>query len=153
MKKTKIIENVQFENSEMAQAYRATAATKIQRTKIGLIIAAVATVLSIIGMAVGSGSVGGFCLFFAFLGSIASYIVGGGFSIALKAAKKLAVFGWFIAPFPADIATFFITFILSVLAFFFIPVVFVFIHYVQEKRTLASANAYLNAVYAAGSAA
>ena len=153
MKKATIIENMEFANRNMAAQYCSQADARIKRLRIGLIIAAAATLSAVLMLALmGSSEYAGLFALPAMTGAIASYIVGGGFPIAFRAAKKIATFGWFVAPFPYDIPIFIVTFMLAIMAFFFIPVIFVFINYVQEKRNLTAAAQYVSACAAANAA-
>jgi len=136
----KFFESVQFDTVENAENTARKAAKKLEKAKIGLIIAGVATALSALGF---SFEVLGFLLPIAFLAAIAAYIVGGGIKIALKTAWKIAKFGWFVIPFPYDIVTGIVTLIFAIMGFIFFPVVFVLVNFFQIKKTLNEAEEFL----------
>jgi len=99
---------------------------KRNRVLVGLGISAVATGLTLYGLFGGHpGGLGMAYIMLAFLAAIPAYILGGGFSKALKAAGKLAKFGWLIIPFPYDLLTGFLTLIIAGFLFFCIPTFFI----------------------------
>ncbi len=136
----KFFESVQFDTVANAEQVIEKSQKKLEKAKIGLIVSGVATGLSALAFFF---PVLNFLLIFAFLASVAAYIIGGGIKIALKTAWKIAKFGWFIIPFPYDIATGIITLIFAVMGFMFIPVVFVFVNYLQIKKNLNEAQEFL----------
>ncbi len=138
----KLFESVEYDIAK-AEKVIAKSQKKIEKSKIGLIVAGVATALTAIAFLV---PVLDFLIVFAFLASIAAYIIGGGIKIALKTAWKIAKFGWFIIPFPYDIATGICTLIFAVFGFLFIPVVFVFVNFLQIKKDLKEAQEFLGSV-------
>ena len=145
MEKRKIIETIEFDNYAYAKNVLEQSALKLEKIKIGLIVSAAATFCTVLGLIFGNinQSLFGAFMFFALVGSIASYIVGGGFKIALKAAKNLAIFGWFILPFPADIITGLVTLVIAIYGFMFIPLIFVFLNYRQQKKNHNDAEEYI----------
>ena len=152
----KLIQTMVFDDYGYAQSIKEESQKKIEKVKKGMIVAAIVTALSVIGfVCMNSGgdaleNIGLVLFFLAFPGAIASYIVGGGFSIAFKFAKKLAVFGWFICPFPVDIFTGVITLIIAILAFLFVPLIFVFLNYRQQRKNLDEAEEYISHFKPAG---
>ena len=152
MEKGSFFQELTFDNAAYATDVRDASEKKMQKVKLGLIIAAAATVVDIIGLLINKGSgavadiLGGAVLFIGVAGAMAAYIIGGGFGTAFRWAKKLAVFGWIILPFPADILTGVITFIISLGAFFLFPVVFVFLHYIQVKKDYNAAVQHLGCI-------
>ena len=108
----------------------------MNRLRIAQYIALGATVLSIVGMALGglTGKTAG-CVFMGigvFVG-IASYFFGG-FGTAIKMAGKIAKWGWIIVPFPIDLLTFVVTFIFAIYAFLFLPIIPVRKAYKESMR-------------------
>lgn len=97
----------------------------MNRLKIARYIALGATICSILGFYgafVGENSfLAGFLGIGAVVG-IASYFFGG-FGKALKMSGKIAMFGWFILPFPIDLISIAFTFIISIFVFFFLPII------------------------------
>ena len=66
---------------------------------------------------------GAMLMFITWGGSLASYIIGGGFGTALKWAWGVAKIGWFLVPvFPVDICTGMIGLVLGLLGLLFLPV-------------------------------
>ena len=139
----KLIESMEFDNYAYAKDVLEESKKKLERIKIGLLIAAVASLCTILAFVIPGDVSLGLFISLAVIGAIAAYIIGGGFSIALRAAKKLAFFGWFILPFPVDIATGLVTMIISVFAFFLFPLLFVFLNYRQIKRNRDDAETFL----------
>ena len=121
---------------------------KLKRVNLGLIISAVATVFSIIAFStINNQKLSGLCSFsfiVCIVGAIASYIIGGGFGNAVSLAFRISKWGWFLIPiFPVDIIFFFIALEFAILAFFFLPVFFVWMNQLQIKKDKAAAEEYL----------
>jgi len=97
----------------------------MNRFKIAQVIALGATALSVIGGLLGglSGSKVGITLItIGFIAGLVAYIFAGLFT-AIKMAGGIAKWGWFLAPFPYDIATFSIAFLFSIIAFTCLPII------------------------------
>lgn len=95
----------------------------MDRTKIAQYISLVATASSVIGFILASSNdIGWLLVGIGFMGSIAAYIFGG-FGEALKIAGKIGKAGWFFLPFPIDIFTGIITFIVALYVLMFIPII------------------------------
>ena len=97
----------------------------MEKLKIAQYIALGATALSVIGFILG-GMVGlGFGFGLMGLGCIVGIVayVFGGFGTAVRIAASIAKWGWLVVPFPADIATFAIAFVVSVYVFLFLPII------------------------------
>ena len=97
----------------------------MERLRIAQYIAGVATFLTIFGMFIatkGFSNAGPvvFCIGIAV--GIVSYLFGG-FGKACSISMALAKFGWTIVPFPYDILTFLVTFMLSIIVFLFFPII------------------------------
>lgn len=143
-----LFENMEFNSFEYAKQIYDKSTAKMNKIKIGLIISVVATASMLTGIVAADAlpnSIANLLFYIAVIGSVISYIVGGGLKIAFKALKKLMFFGWIIIPFPFCLATGIFTTVLSPICFFCIPVVFVLINYIQEKRNYKSAENYINA--------
>ena len=139
--KITLIEQVQFEDVERAK--RAVSLAKVNQIRIliGLVFAVIATGFTIFGL-FGKGD--GSWLATTILCAIPAYLIGGGIGKALKAAWKVAKFGWFLIPvFPIDLLIGLVGLIWGGFAFFCVPVFFVGINFIQHKRTLDAAKAYL----------
>lgn len=149
----KLIETLEFNNTLHAQKTIEKTETSMKKIKRALIPAAISTTAFLYATMGGAQdySVSGFLMTLSMIGSIVSYIMGGGFKIALKTAGKLAVVGWFFLPFPIDIVTGICTMIFAVIAFFFMPLVFVYLNYRQHKKNLADAKEYLECCVQKGS--
>ena len=115
--KKSLIEKTVFNDHAYALAAKKKAEKRVGMIKVGLIISAVSTLATVFGVKFisSNSTVGGLLLFVAIIGAFASYIIGGGVKIALSSAWKLAKFGWFILPFPYDIITGILGFILGVI--------------------------------------
>lgn len=143
MEKEKIIVKMEFDDYEYAKDVRDKAAQKLVKVKRGFIIAAVASVMSFFSLVVSLGAISDYLLPIALLGSIVAYIIGGGFSIALKSALRLATIGLIVCTFPLNLFVGLLTMVLSVVCFLFFPVVFVFINYRQYKQNYDDADIYI----------
>ena len=95
----------------------------MKRLKIAQYIAMAATIMSVISWMVGTHTEMGMVLmFFGTLGALVSYLFGG-FGTAVKIASKIAKWGWFVVPFPLDIITFIVAFIVTIYVFLFLPII------------------------------
>ena len=151
-----IITEPVFNSYQAAKDARDKAQQKVNRIKIGLIIAAVAEILLVLWNFIPETSsflktLSNIVIIGAVVCAAASYIVGGGFLIALstawKIAKTIGWIGWVLVPFPADIFTG-ILLTMFALAFFpfsllFLPLIFVGVNYKQNKVNLNVAEQYL----------
>ncbi len=143
-KSKKIIESMDFNNTAHAQSVIEESTKKLEKSKPALIVSAVATAASFLSMCVAdNATLSTFLMLAAFIGSMVSYILGGGFSIALRAAKKVAFFGWLVFPFPTDLVVGLVTLFFSIWAFFCLPIVFVYINIRQLKKNVAEAEEYI----------
>lgn len=138
-----MIDTLEFEDVREARDTIEKSTKKLEKKLPGLIVSGIATTATLLSFVISNTSVCGLLLTIAFFGSIASYIVGGGFKIALKTAGKLAAFGWFICPFPIDIGVGLFTLIFAIWAFFFFPIVFVALNIRQQKKNIEDAEDYL----------
>lgn len=119
-------QTVEFHTYEQAQEQVRKTQAKRNRVLIGLAISALATGLTLFGLLGGHPDGQGMMyIVLAFFAAIPAYILGGGFGKALKAAGKLAKFGWLIIPFPYDLLTGFLTLIIAGFLFFCAPFFFV----------------------------
>ena len=102
---------------------------------IGVIVSLVATIAIWTGFLVSSlpDIVGDTLAVIWIVGSIAGYILGGGIKVALGTAWKLAKFGWIIVPFPFDLMTGTLTFVIACVVFLLFPVVFVFSSFIKKE--------------------
>jgi hypothetical protein len=95
------------------------------RLKIAQIIAAVGTVFSLVGIFLNyqMGVEAGLSLMgLGILAAAAAYLFGGLFT-AIRMAGGIAKWGWIVVPFPYDIVTFIVAFILALFAFLFVPII------------------------------
>ena len=97
----------------------------MNRMKIAQYIALGATALSVLGFCLNTMAGLGFGMTLAgigFLLGIVSYIFGG-LGTAIKMAGGIAKVGWVAVPFPYDIVTFVITFIIALFVFACLPII------------------------------
>ncbi|MBQ4261987.1 MAG: hypothetical protein II709_08905, partial [Ruminococcus sp.] len=131
MKKVKLIEEAVFESVETAQREVKFAKVNMIRTLIGTAFAVLSTILLLIAL-FGQDSQ---YYVFAALPAIPAYLIGGGIGKAVKAAWKITKIGWFLIPvFPADVLLAIAFFFLSLFVFFYLPIIFVGLNYVDHKR-------------------
>lgn len=137
--KRALFETVQFQDLKRAQREVAFAKINQIRILIGFLIACIATYLAISGFRNQENTwVLGFGL------GIFSYLVGGGILMAIKFAWKLTVIGWFMIPvFPVDLAICLAFFFLSLYGLAFLPVIFIGLNFIQQKKNLDAAQRYL----------
>ena len=136
----KLIEDAVFDSVEKAQREVKFAKINMIRTLIGAAFAVLSTVLLLIAL---FGKDSNYYMYAA-LPAIPAYLIGGGIGKAVKAAWKITKIGWFLIPvFPADVLLAIAFFILSLFVFFYLPIIFVGLNYVEHKRALKAAEAYL----------
>ncbi|MBQ8255079.1 MAG: hypothetical protein IJY94_06220 [Clostridia bacterium] len=136
--KEKLFEEIRFQDVEKAKRVYTLAKINQTRILIGFIISVIAMIFTAIAIW-GDGSVT-----IPMILAIPAYIIGGGIIKALKVAWKITKIGWFLIPmFPADVLIAIACFIFAVVGLLFVPVIFVGINYVQHKKTLDAATAYL----------
>ena len=68
--------------------------------------------------------------------SITAYILTGGLDMVFGIAKKIALFGWIILPFPMDIITGIATFFVALLLFAAFPIVFAVIGWLRIHKEI-----------------
>lgn len=136
----KLIEDAVFDSVEKAQKEVKFAKFNMIRTLIGAAFAVLSTVLLLIAL---FGKDSNYYMYAA-LPAIPAYLIGGGIGKAVKAAWKITKIGWFLIPvFPADVLLAIAFFILSLFVFFYLPIIFVGLNYVEHKRAYNAAQAYL----------
>ena len=136
----KLIEDAVFDSVEKAQKEVKFAKINMIRTLIGAAFAVLSTVLLLIAL---FGKDSNYYMYAA-LPAIPTYLIGGGIGKAVKAAWKITKIGWFMIPvFPADVLLAIAFFILSLFVFFYLPIIFVGLNYVEHKRAYNAAQAYL----------
>ena len=136
----KLIEDAVFDSVEKAQREVKFAKINMIRTLIGAAVAVLSTVLLLIAL---FGKDSNYYMYAA-LPAIPAYLIGGGIGKAVKAAWKITKIGWFLIPvFPADVLLAIAFFILSLFVFFYLPIIFVGLNYVEHKRAFKSAEEYL----------
>lgn len=140
MKKVKMIEETVFESVEKAQREVKFAKVNMIRTLIGTGFAVLSTIFLLIAL-FGNDSQ---YYVIAALPAIPAYLIGGGIGKAIKAAWKITKIGWFLIPaFPVDVLLSIVFFILSLFVFFYLPIIFVGLNYVEHKRALKTAEEFL----------
>lgn len=149
MAKEKTAEEMKITNLEQAKFIKGEAEKTIEKSKKGILLAGIATGLTILGfLGLYSGVrflqvAGDFMALCAPVLAIVSYVIAGGFGKALKTAFGIAKFGWLILPFPIDIITGMFSFVFALLAFLFLPIIMVWGNYNAAKKILADAEDYI----------
>ncbi|MDD7349477.1 MAG: hypothetical protein PUG66_06485 [Clostridiales bacterium] len=143
----------EFDGCESAVLMKGSAQSKLDKCKIGLLIAAGAELFYVL-----SGVFGSIHLLsdiFSWIGivaTVASYVIGGGILIGLKAAWKISTtigwVGWFCVPFPADIPLGIMLTVIGLCIFpfmlIFLPIALVFCGYIQAKKDYNAAEEYIS---------
>ena len=136
----KLIEDTWFDSVEKAQREVKFAKVNMIRTLIGTAFAVLSTIFLLVAL-IGKNSD---YYMFAALPAIPAYLIGGGIGKAVKAAWKITKFGWCLIPaFPVDVLLAIWFFFMSLFVFFYLPIIFVGLNYVEHKRALKAAEAYL----------
>lgn len=97
----------------------------MKRLQIAQYIALGATALTVIGFCLNTMaglSFGMTLMGFGFMAGMVSYVFGG-FGKAIKMAGSIAKWGWLVVPFPYDLTTLALAFVVAVIAFFFLPII------------------------------
>ena len=145
MKKVNLIEETVFDNVEKAQREVKFAKVNMIRTLIGTAFAVLSTVFLLIALICKNSDF----YTYALLPAVPAYLIGGGIIKAIKAAWKITKIGWFLIPaFPVDVLLSIAFFFISLFVFFYLPIIFVGLNYVEHKRAFNTAEEYL-AQYAA----
>ncbi|MCR5272888.1 MAG: hypothetical protein K6E13_07895 [Lachnospiraceae bacterium] len=152
-KNEKMENKVEFNDAAYAKSIRDEALVKMEKVKKGLMISGIASLLSVVGLIImnvadaHNTSAHGYAyilFMIAICGAMVSYVIGGGFGLALKGAFSLAKVGFWIIPIPfLDLATGLITIVFALFAFLLFPVLCVFISYRQIKNDYEEAEKYL----------
>lgn len=138
--RVQMIEDAVFDSVEKAQREVKFAKVNMIRTLIGTAFAVLSTVFLLIAL---FGKNSDYYVY-ALLPAIPAYLIGGGIGKAVKAALKITKVGWFLFPyFPANILLAIAFFFLSLFVFFYLPIIFVGLNFIEHKRTLKAAEAYL----------
>lgn len=131
---------------------------KIEKSKKGLKISAIATiswaVMAIVwalAVNIESNTLSDIVFFtfavpsflIAFIGTIVAYIKSGGFLETLKIIGKLGLVGWFVVPFPFDLITGFVVMVYTAFAFFVCPVAILGLVHLIRKKRIKKAEEYL----------
>ena len=151
--------NVNINNIIEAEDVVAKESEKIEKSKKGLKISAIATISwAVMALAwalalnIESNTISDIVFFtfgvpsflVAFIGTIAAYIKSGALLETLKIIGKIGLVGWFIVPFPFDLITGFAVMAYTAFAFFVCPVAILgLVHLIRRKR-IKKANEYLN---------
>lgn len=144
MKKEKkqLFEQEQFADAVAAQAYLTDCNKKLERSKIGLIVAALVPVIDAIAASILNKMGNGDAAFGVWLVvAIVAYLIGGGLGTALKLVLRVTSVAWFIFPiFPIDIAIAIGAFCIAGAVALFLPVIFVLMARHQLKLNKEAAE-------------
>lgn len=138
----KLIQARSFNDLAAAEAEVEICQKRVNRILIGMLIALISTILTIIGIKRFDNNGMAF-LIWAFILAIPAYLIGGGMGRAFKAARTLGKWGWIVTPFPIDIFTGLFTIVIAFFGFFFVPLIFVLMNYSQNNADLKAAKVYL----------
>ena len=144
-KKMQFYEEMEFDDVRYAVDIVNEHGAKLKRVKKGLIISVCAIACTLSSFVIGlENPLSSFLIIAGLIGSIAAYIVGGGFSTAIRWAWKIAVFGWIIIPFPFDLLTGFACLYFAFFFFLFVPTIFVYMNYRQINMDYMAAKKYVS---------
>ena len=140
-----LFEEMTFDNVLFAQNTLEECETKLNRNKLGMIVAAVVPVFDVIATAImenlGMGD-SAFGVWFA--AAVLAYLIGGGLGKSLKMVCRVTTVAWFIFPiFPIDLGIAAAAFCMSGAVALFLPIVFVFLTRIQISRDKKTAEQYL----------
>lgn len=149
-KKAQLFEEEIFDGEEAARELYDRNTKKLARCKIGLTVAAIASViggtsfitqLGLITLPLFLQNVVDVLLIPAIIGAMVSYVLAGGIVTAMKYSFRIAKFGWFVVPiFPIDVAIGLMALLFSIFAFIYIPIISVGINYTQTKKNIVEAE-------------
>lgn len=155
-KKASLFETEILDGEEAAKELYERNTKKLERCKLGLIVAVIASVVGGIGLAMQFELISLPLLIenvietllpFAIIGSAISYILAGGILTAIRYSFRIAEFGWFLIPiFPIDLCIGFLALAFSIMTFIYVPIVSVGINYVQTKKNIEQAELYFGIV-------
>ncbi|MBR6223583.1 MAG: hypothetical protein IKQ71_09105 [Lachnospiraceae bacterium] len=97
---------------------------KLERLERAKKLATITTIILAISFMINfvSPTIGGAGMTFAVIGGFVAYLIGG-FGTALKMAFKIGTIGWVVVPFPYDLTTGGMTFMLAIGVFLFLPII------------------------------
>lgn len=142
MDNKKLYEEMNFDSYAFAQDVMKEAEQRIKDIEAVKQTALIATVCGAAGILL-SATPMGLILIVSFILALKCYKQVGGFGVAAKWAGKVAKLGWIIAPFPFDLATFPIVFLLSYAGLFFFPYFIMKNLAKQAQIDLEAANKYM----------
>lgn len=158
----RIFKEVQFDSVEMAKETRKQYKKKMSRCKTGIKLGIIAMIIMfVLGRVVPYicyslgiipeslvTTIMLLCEAVGFAITIIGYIVGGGLLYSLAWIIKLGIFGWRVVPFVILDLCFGMTIGLAigVVAFVYVPVLFLGMNYHESKLIYQSANSYLKAM-------
>lgn len=144
-KRAKLFEDMQFDNALFAQNTLQECEEKLNRNKIGMIVAALVPVVDVIitmlfeALGMGDAAFGAWVA-----AAVVAYLIGGGLGKSLKMVWKVTTVAWFILPiFPIDLGVAAAAFCLSGGVALFLPITFVFLTRMQINRDKKAAEQYL----------
>jgi len=153
---TPVFSQMHFDDYQFAKDVKETTERLKNRKTIGIICAAVATLIWVLlfftPLRNASRIVTDGLGYFALGITVVAYAIGGGivrgFGVVWNITKKIAFFGWFIMPFPYDLLTGLVTLMIglmfALLGFIFVPLLPVFCSYYQSNQDYKEACAYLS---------
>ena len=143
MARKKVVEVIDFSSVAEAQQTKAKCEKQMEKYPLARTISIIASIFGIIGLIWNFLS---FLWLFAFIGSIVTYVLIGGFGAGLKGAAKIAKAGWFLIPiFPVDIFVFLVALVFAIYALFLVPVVTLRSARLTIEADLQAAEEYLQA--------
>jgi hypothetical protein len=144
--KKEFFTKVSFDDAAYATSEKEKMENKMRRSKIGMIAALVSMICGFLFLGevielpdLLINIISGIWL----IALLAAYIIGGGFSLVLKTALKIAGIGWLYIPFPVNIFTGILTFAGAVFSLFTLPILYLLLYYIQLRMDYKAVNEYL----------
>lgn len=149
-KQEKIMEDMTFQSIEEAKEFYFASVQRENKRKIALILAGLGTAGTLVSAITGNSAENIFMTIFLFLEmcapllGIIAYVLAGGFKDAFMMALKVGKFGYIICPIIlVDLVVGFATILVSLMAFLYAPVLFVYLSVKRAKKCQSQALDYL----------
>ena len=138
-------EELQFSGAAFAQQKMERIIKKEKRLVVAFILAAIAMLIIINASKLSQNPIIDKLSVVVLIGSLICTYVMCGFKSVLKVWKNIAFWGWYVTPFPIDLIVVAMSFSISLILLIFLPLLFVVIEYVNNKKEKTEVEQYLAA--------